>query len=274
MSSNILIGTSGYSYDDWIGPVYPPGTSKGEFLRAYSARFPLVELNFSYYRQPDERVLLRMVEDTGQGFQFSIKAHKSLTHTVAEDWRTEAKIYRDGIRPLVGANKLAAVLLQFPYSFHYTKENRIYLGNLCSELRELPLVLEFRNGGWQNNGVYEEMRGRNLGFAVADYPDLRNLPKGEPIVTSDIGYIRFHGRNAENWWSGNNASRYDYLYEGSELDEWIDRIASMSQSSKVLVIVFNNHWRGKAVQNAEELKGKLDGQTELNITSINRPTRG
>ena len=265
MGADVLIGTSGYSYDDWIGPVYPPGTAKRDFLSFFSNRFALVELNFSYYRQPDEGVIGRMVEETNSEFLFSIKAHKSLTHTIDEDWRVEASQFRKGIQPLIGARKLTAVLLQFPYSFHYTKDNRIYLGNVCSELQELPLVLEFRNANWQTRTVYDEMRSRNLGYAVADYPDLKNLPKAEPIITSEIGYIRFHGRNSANWWSGSNASRYDYLYEGSELDEWLDRITGMSQSSKVLVIVFNNHWRGKAVQNADELKDLLSKQTELKI---------
>lgn len=265
MSVKVLVGTSGYSYGDWVGPVYPSGTAKKDFLSVFSNRFSIVELNFSYYRQPDAHITGRMVEETDPGFFFAIKAHKSITHTISEDWRTEVAVYRKGIQPLIVSKRLTAVLLQFPFSFHYEKENRIYLDRVCSELQDLPLVLEFRHADWQATRVYHEMRSRNIGLAVADYPALHNLPKPTPVITSDIGYVRFHGRNAKNWWGGTNASRYDYLYGSSELDEWVERITGMSRNAKVLVIVFNNHWRGKAAQNADELKAKLQKQKQLDI---------
>ncbi len=253
VAASIYIGTSGYSYADWVGPFYPEHTKTRDFLEVYSTHFMMVELNFSYYRQPEASMLERMVEATPDGFRFAIKAHKSITHEEGADWRKDVAAFRRGINPLSVSNRLCGVLLQFPYSFHYTHHNRRYLDAVCAEMAGFPLVVEFRNCEWQLAQVYSGLRRRGIATAVADYPHLDKLPKAEPVVTSDLGYVRFHGRNETNWWTGDNASRYDYLYSDDELDEWLDKIEQMSRNSHVLVLVFNNHWRGQATRNADQL---------------------
>lgn len=124
MAARILIGTSGYSYDDWIGPVYPLGTSKKDFLSLYSSEFPIVELNFSYYRQPSASMLERMIVGTPGGFSFALKAHRSMTHEIGDTWAEDIATFREGVKPLQEAGRLSAILLQFPYSFSYTPESR------------------------------------------------------------------------------------------------------------------------------------------------------
>ena len=265
MGAKVYFGTSGYLYDDWIGPFYPLGTDKAAFFDYYASRFSMVELNFTYYRQPEIRTLSTMLAATNNEFLFSIKVHKSLTHEVNADWKKSALTYLRGVSPLAKSERLAGVLLQFPYSFHYTVDNRGYLGQLCGELKELPLVIEFRNSSWQRKSVYDELRNREIATTVVDCPPLDNLPKPDPVTTSNIGYIRFHGRNSANWWSGTNASRYDYLYSDDEFDEWLDKIADMSGNTAILLIAFNNHWRGQAVRNAEQLGGLLREKTDLEV---------
>ena len=265
MPAKVYLGTSGYSYDDWVGPFYPPGTDRSAFLEYYAARFSMVELNFTYYRQPETRTLSAMVDATGIEFLFSIKAHKSLTHEVEADWKKAALAYLRGVTPLSNSGRLVSVLLQFPFSFHYTVENRRYLGQLCGELKELPLAVEFRNSSWQRRSVYDELEIRGIASAVVDCPPLEKLPKPDPVTTSKLGYIRFHGRNSANWWKGTNASRYDYLYSEEDFDEWLDRIAEMSGNTAILLIAFNNHWRGQAVRNAEQLGGLLRDKRGLDV---------
>jgi uncharacterized protein YecE (DUF72 family) len=265
MGAKVYLGTSGYSYDDWVGPFYPQGTGKAAFLEYYASRFSMVELNFTYYRQPDSRALQSMLAATREDFLFSIKVHKSLTHEVEADWKKAAYTYLRGVNPLVESERLAGVLLQFPFSFHYAEDNRRYLGQLCDELKELPLVIEFRNSAWQRKSVYDELKNREIATTVVDCPPLEKLPKPDAVTTSDIGYIRFHGRNSANWWDGTNASRYDYLYSDAEFDKWLDKIADMSGNTAILLIAFNNHWRGQAVRNAEQLGGLLREKTELEI---------
>jgi uncharacterized protein YecE (DUF72 family) len=252
--TRILIGTSGYSYDDWVGPVYPEGTPKGEFLSLYAQQFPVVELNFSYYQQPTARTLARMVESTPDSFLFTLKAHRSMTHWIGDTWEKDIAVFRQGIRPLVDAGRLAAVLVQFPYSFAYTPESRKRLGELCGRLEGLPLAVEFRKSDWLREQVFEGLRDRGIALVSVDEPDLPRLLRPTTTVTAELAYIRFHGRNAANWWTGDNASRYDYLYNADELAEWVDRIKAILARSRLLMIFFNNHRRGMAVQNARQLQ--------------------
>lgn len=253
----ILIGTSGFSYEDWVGTLYPAGTPKGQFLSLYAAEFPVVELNFSYYTQPSPGTLERMVASTPEGFLFAIKAHQSLTHQVGEDLPQAVSRFQQGIAPLVEAGRLAAVLFQFPYSFHYTPDSRKHLQVLCRAFERLPKAVEFRSSEWQRESVYEGLKGWNTAFVNVDEPDLPRLPRPAATVTSDLGYIRFHGRNRANWWQGDNVSRYDYLYASEELAGWLPMIERMLSQVRFLLVIFNNHSRGQAVINSRDLQKLL-----------------
>lgn len=132
--STVLIGTSGYSYTEWIGPVYAQGTKREEFLAHYAQRFPTVELNFSYYRMPEATQLAAM-HKSAPSLQFSIKAHQSLTHAIdPASWREQALLFSHALEPLAQNQVLSAVLLQFPYSFHYEVAERKYLDSLLKAL--------------------------------------------------------------------------------------------------------------------------------------------
>lgn len=252
------IGTSGYSYDDWRDVFYPHSLDKKDFLPFYAEQFPFVELNFSYYKQPDSGMLARIAEKTPSEFLFTIKGHKSFTHERNTRWKDEALRFKENVLPLVEKKRIPAVVLQFPYSFHYTPPNRRYLADLSTALHGLPLCVEFRNNEWLHNDVYDGLRERGIGFVATDAPSLPNLPTPVPITTSEIGYLRFHGRNAANWWEGDNTTRYDYLYSKAELHEWLDKIVELLVDVKVLFVAFNNHRKGQAVENGRQLAGLLE----------------
>jgi uncharacterized protein YecE (DUF72 family) len=259
-SPRVLVGTSGYSYDDWVGPVYPQGSARQDFLSLYSREFPIVELNFSYYQQPNPRMLDRMIDGTPSGFTFALKANRSMTHEIDENWEKDIQAFRQGIQPLVGAGRLAAVLLQFPYSFGYTPESRSRLSTLCEKLEGLPLAVEFRKSEWLREQVFEGLRRRGVSLVSVDEPDLPKLLPPTTETTGPFAYVRFHGRNKEAWWTGDNASRYDYLYNADELQEWVQRIRLILERVPVLLLFFNNHWRGNAAQNAREMRRLLQLQ--------------
>lgn len=263
--ATIHIGTCGYSYKEWIGVLYPENTEESEFLTVYSKTFPFTELNFSYYKMPEAAMISRMMKKTGDAFFFTVKAHKSLTHTPSSSISTEADLFKKGIDPLVQNGRLGAILFQFPYSFHYTPKNRRLLDTLCSCFKGLPAALEFRNAEWQREEVYEECTQRNICYVNVDQPELPKLMKPGTAVTSDNAYIRFHGRNSENWWQGDNVSRYDYLYSDDELKSWIARIKIILKKARKLLITFNNHSRGQAVRNALTMKELLmqNGITDI-----------
>lgn len=253
---DILVGTSGYSYDDWRGAFYPEGLPKADFLRYYALFFPFAELNFSYYAMPKASSLAAMARRTPSGFLFSIKAHGSLTHEVGPGWRDDAAAFSRAAAALAEADRLAAVLVQLPYRFHHTPDNRSYLAALLEALAPLPLVVEFRNDEWRGERVYDELERRGVGAAMVDRPDLPGLPAVEERVTGGLGYVRFHGRNADAWWTGDATSRYDYLYSGEELAASAPRLRRMAKAARLLV-AFNNHARGNAVRNARELAALL-----------------
>ena len=254
----ILVGTSGYSYDDWVGPVYPAGTPRRDFLSLYSREFPVVELNFSYYQQPSPRTLERMLAVSPPEFSFALKAHRSMTHEIGDTWERDIASFRDGIQPMADAGRLAAVLLQFPFSFGYTPESRSRLADLCARLEGLPLAVEFRKREWLREPVLEGLRERGVSLVSVDEPDLPNLLPPVTEATGRFGYVRFHGRNKKDWWTGDNASRYNYLYNKDELEEWVQRIKLIMERVPILLVFFNNHWRGSAAQNAREMRRLLD----------------
>ena len=271
----IVIGTSGYSYDDWVGPIYPSGTRQADFLPLYARRFAFTELNFSYYRLPEASTLRSIALKTPPRFRFSVKAHRSLTHDRAAGWAREAGRFAEAAAALAAvprptgpagpdgepapgsADQLAGVLLQFPFSFHYTAENRRYLASLADALAPLRLFVEFRNAEWDLSSVWTEMERRGLGLVVPDLPRLEGLPTTPPRLTAPWGYVRFHGRNAANWWNGTNVTRYDYSYREEELAAWIGPIEALEAQSETLLIAFNNHDAGQAVRNAEMLAAML-----------------
>ena len=256
--SSIYVGCAGYSYDDWVGSFYPEGVPKGRRLEAYAHRFSFVELNFSYYAMPKATHLADMAESVPDAFQFSIKAHGSLTHERTADWRRRTNTFAEAL-PGLGA-KLAGVLLQFPYSFHYTETNRLYLADLTTEMREalLPasprLFVEFRNREWDRRSVLSGMEARRLHRVLVDAPALKELPAsitGNETLPTNSGYLRLHGRNAETWWSGTNVTRYAYDYSAEELKGVATTLERLAPQE--IFVVFNNHANARAPLNALEL---------------------
>jgi uncharacterized protein YecE (DUF72 family) len=250
----ILIGTCGYHYTEWIGPVYPEGTKKDEFLPLYAAMFPTLELDYTYYQMPTASQLKGMLEKSGPALILSAKAHESLTHKVSPGtWEEDAAAYLKAIEPLLEAKRLGAVLFQFPYSFHYKPDQRRYLDKLLAYFKGVPQAVEFRNSEWINNRVIDALRERGAALASLDMPDLKGLPPDTDVLTSSIAYIRLHGRNKEAWWGSDAAARYDYLYSDKELETWEDRIKRIVVKADRILVYFNNHSRGQAVDNAKIL---------------------
>ncbi len=253
----VIIGTSGYSYPDWKGIFYPTNLSYSKLLGYYATHFNGVELNYTYYSFPKAKLIEKMLTQTPSDFFFSVKAHKSFTHERENATKENINTFLSEIKPLQESGKLASVLLQFPYSFHYTKQNRWFLSKLLDSFESIPLAVEFRNREWQRDSVITELQARNITYVNVDLPSIKNLPLPTEITTSSIGYIRFHGRNHVKWWDGDNISRYDYKYTEKELNEWILPIKSMLNRVSLLLVFFNNHRNGKAAQNAQKLKDIL-----------------
>jgi len=259
----VLIGTSGFSYKDWVGPVYPEGLPKQEWLAFYSSEFPTCELNFSYYRIPDARTLGRMAAKVPEGFLFTVKAYKGITHEREDAQATLAaqmEQFTAALAPLMDAGKFACVLIQFPYSFHANQTNRDYLKRVREGFGDLPAVVEFRSRDWISERTFDELRMLNLGFCCVDQPRFKNLVPPVAVATGPVAYVRFHGRNYEKWWRHDEAwERYDYSYSDEELMEWLPKISQLDTEASLTLVYMNNHWQGQAVGTARQLKTLMEG---------------
>jgi len=205
--SKIVLGTSGWSFPDWVGPFYPPGTERGNMLDLYVREFPAVEVNSTYYRIPHWRTFEAIEKKTPPGFEFVVKTHHDVTHLQSRD----PQLYRDfdrSIRPLREAGKLTGILAQFPYAFRRTPDNEEFLRALPDLLgSDAPLFVEFRHRSWVKDEVFAALERERLGYVSVDEPDLPGLVPPIARTTGGLAYVRFHGRNKEAWWGAESRAR-------------------------------------------------------------------
>jgi uncharacterized protein YecE (DUF72 family) len=254
--SKILVGTSGYSFNDWVGTFYTEGIRKGDMLSFYVKHFPVVEVNSTYYRIPHPAVLHQMEKKTPPGFEFIIKANKSMTHGLDADRETYAQ-FMEILEPMREAGKFSGVLAQFPWGFKNTPSARSHLETLRDSLPDIPLFAEFRHDGWIKDEVFALLERLSIGYCCVDEPRLKGLVPPVAKATTDIAYVRLHGRNARNWWGRGGGDRYDYLYSREELKDWVEKIHALAAKAKKTYVFFNNCHAGQAASNAKLMQELL-----------------
>jgi uncharacterized protein YecE (DUF72 family) len=286
----INIGTSGWSYNDWMGNFYPESlrSSKGEWLNYYGQYLKTVEINSTFYRVPSEHIINSWVKKAKNfdTFEFSLKLPQAVTHEAivkdsAEKAAKMAKAFEiTCIRPLAINNLLGAVLIQLsPFFRRYDKysnaDNLPKLKHLFELLdtQEHDYSAEFRHSSWLNkerneldSNVLEILREYNVANCQLDGP---GFPKTKEI-TATHGYIRFHGRNKDIWFQSrkkktgdpmeddSRMNRYDYLYTDEELLEWQPNVKEhQDRKGGKSRIYFNNHPNAQAIKNAFMLMDML-----------------
>ena len=261
----IRVGPAGWSYGDWSGYVYPARRPKGFHEAAYlSDFFDTIEINTSFYQplRPDHAALWVERVSANPAFLFTAKLWQKFTHDPSATLEDERAV-RAGFDVLRQAGKLGAVLLQFPFSFHCTKETAGYLTALLKRFADYSLVVELRHASWQTEETLALLREHNAGFCNIDQPIIGRSLEPSASSTSPIGYVRLHGRRYDTWFSDNPATpaheRYNYLYSVEELDPWAARIRTVNQRTRNTFVVTNNHYQGKAVVNALQLISILKG---------------
>jgi len=252
------IGTSGYSFSDWVGPFYPPELPPERQFAYYAERFSTLELNFTYYRMPTEAMMRRFAANSPEGFTFWVKANQETTH---KGNRGAAAPFAEAVAPLAEAGKLGGVLLQFPQSFHRTVANRKYLDATLADLADLPRAVEFRHASWAVPPTTAGLAEREVALVVPDVPPIRNLYRIDPTATTSTGYLRLHSRNAATWY-GSAALRYDYSYGDDELHDLAAAWTDPGLGVRQVFAFFNNCHRGQAAANAqrfEQIVGEMLG---------------
>lgn len=262
MTSNeqlIHVGTSGYSFKDWVGTFYPEGTPSTRMLEEYTRHFDVVEINTTYYGIPKPSSFEGMASRVPPTFGFYVKVHQEVTHK-RENPESSARELFQAVDPLRNRGMLRGFLAQFPYSFKKNPPSRDYLVRLADLWagRE-PLFVEFRHTGWYKPDVFDFLTQQHLGFVNVDLPPLPRLPGPSAEVTNGIGYLRFHGRNVSTWWGQEGPLRYDYMYSEAELKDWIPRINEVGGKAKQTIIFMNNCHLGQATRNARMLRDMFMG---------------
>lgn len=260
------VGTAGWSYEDWEGVVYPAGKGRGIHALPYLARYiDIVEVNSTFYRPAGAAVVrswLKRIEPYPD-FLLALKIHQAFTHTRAgftpkdvDDFKAAADILR-----LRG--RLAALLVQFPWSYRNTPENAEYLSRLLGLFAGYPLAVEVRHASWDTPAFYDALREGRAAFCNIDQPLFDDSIAPSAVATApDFAYVRFHGRNYGNWFregAGRDA-RYDYLYAKDELADWVARIKELGRKSGKVYVITNNHYRGQAMANALQIRNMITGE--------------
>ncbi len=256
----LYCGPSGWSYPHWNGVVYPRLKPRGfHALEDLSTYFDAVEINTSFYQpiQPELASLWVKKVAHNPKFLFTVKLGRRFTHERSLGPR-EIAHFKEGLWPLHRARKLGCVLMQFPWSFRYTEENRAFVIALRRAFHEFPLVAEMRHCSWLHEEALGTLIDYRIGFANIDQaPYTKGMPPAS-LLTSRIGYVRLHGRNPQHWERefgrlARTTAAHDYLYSPKELQEWKQRIENVQQHAATTFVFANNDAGGKSVVNALEL---------------------
>lgn len=250
----IYVGTCGFAYKDWLGTFYPATIRQDEMLPYYASCFQAVEIDASYYGVLPAQTVARMNARTPKEFRFCFKVPQTVSHPPEAGLarvHDDAAAFVESVGPIVDAGKFGCALLQFPNGFKPNERTERYLHAAAAALAPLRLVAEFRNREWQTAQYYAMLAELGVGWCNVDMPSYETLMRPSSDVSSDIAYVRFHGRNAAKWWTGNNTTRYEYDYSAQELVPWTDRVADMEERARTTFAFFNNHARGNAARNAE-----------------------
>lgn len=254
----IRLGTSGYSFRDWVGPFYPEGTRAADMLECYAEHFDTVEINSTYYGILGPSTARSMVERTPAEFRFVLKLHSGMTHgrDASEDLWDQ---YSGMLEPFVGSGKLSGLLAQFPFAFRASDESVGYVLSLKERIGAIPLAVEMRHDSWYAGGFLERISEAGMAPVSVDLPRLPHLPPPVPVGGKPFGYVRFHGRNAGHWWGG-GPLRYDYTYSDAQLRSWLPVIDRLGHESGRVFVMFNNCHFGQAVKDAIRMEELFRGE--------------
>jgi uncharacterized protein YecE (DUF72 family) len=252
--NNILLGTSGWSYREWVGPFY---TEKDKsLLKAYTRVFRTVEIDSTFYRYPSKGTVLGWARYSPEDFVYTAKLPKLITHEKKLDLglgvQKDLDKFIELMEPLWLGGKLGCLLVQLPPKYDYKpRELEEFFKILPSQVK---FAVEFRDFSWMREDTWALLRKYGIAYAIVDEP----LLPPEVHLTASFAYFRWHGRGGRPW--------YNYRYGQKELEPWVPKVNDAAKNVKTVYGYFNNHYHGYAVENCLqvlEMLGVLTGeQTE------------
>lgn len=260
----MLLGTCGWSYQEWVGLFYP--NNRVAKLPFYAKVFDTVEVDSSFYRMPSKSMVKGWAKATGPFFKFSLKLPKTITHDRAlVNVEGELTKFLEVIRPLEDAGKLGCLLVQLAPSFTFDQ-----IENLESFLSVLPedrhFAVEFRHESWDRREALDLLKKYRVANTITESP-IEFLSR--PAVTCPTHvYVRWHGRGKKIW--------YDYTYSEKELQDWAQKVDELAGKVPVLYAYFNNHYGAGAPKNALQLlsmRGALGESQQRVMKRMERKSR-
>jgi uncharacterized protein YecE (DUF72 family) len=262
----IRIGTAGWSYPTgegrWTGIFYP-SDRKVDPLEFYATFFDTVEVNSTFYRPVQPNVARSWARKTPENFRFAIKLYQKFTHPKMFEEATgsaaliraeDFAAFKESIDPITEAEKLGPLLAQFPPSFKQDTATLAYLEELARRFSDYQLVVELRHKSWTEDDQVAELLGaHHVSWVRIDEPKFATSV-GQVPQTGPVGYFRFHGRNAQDWWRGDRETRYNYLYSPREQSQLAEQITEVAGRASDIHVAYNNHYRAKAVANGLQMK--------------------
>lgn len=245
--TDLLIGTSGWSYNEWSGVFYP-GSNVNK-LSYYAKVFETAEVDSTFYAYPTKGLVLGWARYTPDNFVFSAKLPQLLTHEKKLDLGkgVEADLIRflSLLKPLIATGKLGPVLIQLPPSYSYQSDYDKLKAFLTKVPEDVKFAVEFRHPSWLREDVWSFLKEKNVANVIVDEP----LLPADTVITADFAFIRWHGRGSRPW--------YNYRYSDKELDGWVPKVKEVTSRVKKTFGYFNNHFRGFAVENSLKMMEKL-----------------
>jgi uncharacterized protein YecE (DUF72 family) len=237
----MYLGTSGWSYKEWIGPLYTKMDKS--MLRAYSNVFRTVEIDSTFYRYPTKGTVMGWARYSPEGFIFAAKLPGLITHEkkldLAKGIEKDLETFIELMEPLSLGGKLGCVLIQLPPRFDYRpKQIENFFELLPTHVR---FAVEFRHPSWMRDDTFALLEKYKVAYTIVDEP----LLPPEIHVTSNIAYFRWHGHGKGPW--------YDYKYSAEELQQWSPKLPEVAEKVEKVFGYFNNHYHGYAVENCLQI---------------------
>jgi len=241
----ILLGCSGWSYKDWIGPFYQ--VQKQSMLKSYSKVFKTAEINSTFYAYPSKGTVLGWLKYTKPDFVYTAKLPRLITHkkklNLNLDVRDDVERFCELMQPLQLDGKLGCLLIQIPPGINFNPDLlEDFFKILPTNFR---FAIEFRDLSWLRDETWRLLEKHKVAYTIVDEP----LLPPEVHVTTDIAYVRWHGKGKRPW--------YNYCYGKEELEPWIPKIKETTKKAEKVYGYFNNHYHGYAVKNCLEVMEML-----------------
>ena len=272
MLNHVYIGPSGWSREDWISTVYPKPASRGwhglDILARY-VNLAEIDQTFEEALKPEiARLYVKKVE-RNPDFLFTALLGRRFTYDrllapgTVEEWK-------QGLMPVLQARRLGAVVMQFPWAFRFTEENRQFLIQLRRAFHEFPLAAEMRHESWMRDEAVTTLVNYRIGLVNLDQPAYFRAMPPAALLTSGVAVVRLHGRrNPDSFQEFNGRGDAGYLYNLDELLEWKPRIERLAANATRVMVVTTNAERGGAMVNALQLTEVLgDDKLEAPATLI------